>query len=102
MSALKNGTRCMIVAGCPENIGLIVEVVSHIGAAQGYKDGYFVATVSGRSFHQIWGDDKDENPIKTKLNVVSTERHKLRPLLDLGPKDFVLVNSSELALISSH
>lgn len=87
MSILKQGTRCVIVAGCPENIGLIVEVVSRIGAQQGYTDGYYITTTSGRSFHQIWNGDKDENPVSTKLKVVSTERYKLRPLLDLGPDD---------------
>jgi hypothetical protein len=84
MSTLKPGTRCVIIAGCPENIGLIVEVVAHIGAADGYEDGYFVTTVSGRSFHQVWTGIGDDSPEKTSLRVVSTERRKLRPLVELG------------------
>lgn len=35
MSALRPGTLCVIVGGCPENIGLVVEVIEHIGA---YED----------------------------------------------------------------
>jgi hypothetical protein len=31
MSLLKPGTLCVIIAGCPENIGLVVEVVEHLG-----------------------------------------------------------------------
>ena len=84
MSTLKPGTRCVIIAGCPENIGLIVEVVAHIGAADGYEDGYFITTTSGRAFHQVWTGVSDDSPEKTSLKVVSTERRKLRPLLELG------------------
>lgn len=35
MSHLKPGTLCVIVGGCPENLGLIVEVVCHLGAHDG-------------------------------------------------------------------
>lgn len=84
MSILKPGTRCVIIAGCPENIGLIVEAVAHIGAANGYEDGYFITTTSGRAFHQVWTGVSDDCPEKTSLKVVSTERRKLRPLVELG------------------
>lgn len=39
-SILAPGTLCTVIAGCPENIGLVVEVVSRLGAAHGYRDGY--------------------------------------------------------------
>jgi hypothetical protein len=86
MSTLKPGTRCVIIAGCPENIGLIVEVVAHIGAADGYEDGYFITTASGRAFHQVWTGVYDDSPEETSLTVVSTERRKIRPLVELGPE----------------
>ncbi len=38
MSALKPGTLCVIIAGCPENIGLIVEVIAHLGPFEGKED----------------------------------------------------------------
>jgi hypothetical protein len=48
MSAvLKNGTRCVIVAGCPENIGLLVVTVDHLGAHGGREDAYRIVTLSG-------------------------------------------------------
>ena len=31
MYGLKPGTLCVIIAGCRENIGLVVEVVQHLG-----------------------------------------------------------------------
>ncbi|WP_157896734.1 hypothetical protein [Acidovorax carolinensis] len=48
MSVLNPGTRCIIVAGCPENIGLIVVVVERLGAHGGRVDAYRIATLSGR------------------------------------------------------
>ena len=39
---------------------------------------------SGRAFHQVWTGVSDDSPEKTSLKVVSTERRKLRPLLELG------------------
>lgn len=87
MSILKPGTLCVIIAGCPENIGLIVEAVSRIGNADGYDDGYYIATSSGRSFHQVWTGIKDENPAKTSLKIVSTERRKLRPLIQIDEEE---------------
>jgi len=101
MSILKPGTLCVIIAGCPENIGLIVEVVSRIGNANGYDDGYYIATSSGRAFHQVWTGIKDENPEKTSLKVVSTERRKLRPLTPIGDeKDCSTKFSRPLATVT--
>ncbi len=54
MSLLYPGQRCVIIAGCPENIGLIVEVVRRLGAYGGYQDGYEIVTLSGRNFQQLW------------------------------------------------
>ena len=31
MATLKPGTLCVIIAGCPENIGVIVEVIRRYG-----------------------------------------------------------------------
>ena len=79
MSLLKNGTRCVIIAGCRENIGLVVEVVEHLGAYQGRADAYFIRTVSGRPFNQLWdGGDL----LRNLSNEAITDRHKLRPLVD--------------------
>ena len=78
MSALKPGTHCVIVAGCRENIGVVVEVMEHIGEiSQGY-DAYRIKTVSGRPFHQLWdGGDL----LRDSSDEAITERHKLRPLV---------------------
>lgn len=79
MSALKPGTRCVIIAGCPENIGLIVEVLGHLGPYGDREDAYYVRTVSGRPFHQLWsGDDL----VRGDTDKCVTDRHKLRPLVD--------------------
>ena len=40
MSLLKPGTRCVIIAGCPENIGLVVEVIERLGAYEDRADAY--------------------------------------------------------------
>ena len=82
MSILKLGTRCVIVAGCPENIGLIVEVTKRLGAHGGRADAYGIKTVTGRQFHQLWdGDDL----VRGFSDEAVTDRHKLRPLVE--PKD---------------
>jgi hypothetical protein len=84
MSDLKPGTRCVIIAGCPENIGLIVEVIEHLGPYEDRQDAYYVQTVSGRPFHQLWeGNDL----MRGRTDKCVTDRHKLRPLID--PKDDV-------------
>jgi hypothetical protein len=84
MSHLKPGTRCVIVGGCPENIGLIVEVLEHIEPYSFSFDKYSIRTVSGRPFPQLW--NKKGIPISSgNSNQCYTDRHKLRPLVD--PKD---------------
>ena len=82
MSALKPGTRCVIVAGCPENIGIIVEVVRHFGRCEEREDAYLVKTLSGRNLNQLWQGKK---LIRGYSSSCITDRHKLRPLVD--PKD---------------
>lgn len=82
MSLLKPGTLCIIVGGCPENIGLIVEVIEHLGIYGDREDAYYVRTVTNRPFHQVWsGNDL----LRGCFNECITDRHKLRPLVD--PKD---------------
>lgn len=82
-SSLKPGALCVIIGGCPENIGLIVEVIKHIGPHPLRADAYEVRTVSGRPFHQLW--NLNGELVRGRTNVCITDRHKLRPLVD--PKD---------------
>ena len=81
MSALKPGTLCVINAGCPENIGLVVEVIEPLGPYGGREDAYSVRTVSGRNFHQLW---QGRELVRGTLNECVTDRHKLRPLVESG------------------
>jgi hypothetical protein len=75
---LKSGTLCTIIAGCPENIGMIVEVIQHIGVFQDYQDAYAIRTTSGRHFKQLWsGNDL----LRGTTDECITERNKLRPLV---------------------
>ncbi len=91
MSILKPGTLAVIIAGCPENIGMIVEIVEHIGVHEDYQDAYVIRTTSGRHFHQLWsGNDL----LRGQSDEAITERHKLRPLV--GGEDDVLVEEEEL------
>lgn len=79
MSVLKNGTRCVIIAGCKENIGVVVETIEHLGAYEGRADAYCIRTVSGRPFQQLrHGGDL----LRNLSNERVTDRHKLRPLVD--------------------
>ena len=82
MSILARGQRCVIVGGCPENIGLVVEVISRIGRHKDREDAYWIRTVSGRPFHQLWIDKELQ---RGSSSEAITDRHKLRPLVD--PKD---------------
>ncbi len=84
MSILTRGQKCVIVGGCPENIGLIVEVICRIGPHCGRKDAYWIKTVSGRPFHQLWMGKELQ---RGSSSEAITDRHKLRPLVD--PKDEV-------------
>jgi hypothetical protein len=79
MSVLKPGTRCVIIAGCPENIGLIVEVIEHLGPCDGRDDAYYIRTISSRPFHQLWSG---KDLIRGYSDKCVTDRHKLRPLVD--------------------
>ena len=82
MSILARGQKCVIIGGCPENIGLIVEVIYRIGPHSGHEDAYWIRTVSGRPFHQLWIDKELQ---RGSSSEAITDRHKLRPLVD--PKD---------------
>jgi hypothetical protein len=75
---LKPGTLCVIIAGCPENIGMIVEVVAHLGVYEHYRDAYEIRTVTGRAFRQLWDGD---NLVEGYSEHAITERYKLRPLV---------------------
>ena len=74
MSALKPGTLCLIVAGCPENIGLVVEVVMR---QKGHR--YLIKTITGRNFPQLH-DSYTGQLAEGNDNREITDRHKLRPL----------------------
>ena len=84
MSILARGQLCVIVGGCPDNIGLVVEVISRIGQHEDREDAYWIRTVSGRPFHQLWIDKELK---RGSSSEAVTDRHKLRPLVD--PKDKV-------------
>lgn len=77
-SILTAGTLCTIIAGCPENIGLVVKVVSRLGAARGYQDGYRIRTTTGRHFAQLW---QGKLAAPGASSEAFTERWKLRPLV---------------------
>ncbi len=78
MSVLKPGTLCVIIAGCPENIGLVVEVIQHLGRYEDREDAYFIRTTSGRPFHQLWSG---KELMRGSIDECITDRHKLRPLV---------------------
>ncbi len=84
MSILAKGQKCVIVGGCPENIGLVVEVICRVGSHSGREDAYWIRTVSGRPFHQLWVEKELQ---RGSSSEAITDRHKLRPLVD--PKDEV-------------
>lgn len=81
MADLKPGTLCVIVAGCPENIGMIVEVVSHLGRYGGRENAYEIKTVTGRNFNQLW---VGKNLHAGTSTYAVTDRYKLRPLVEDG------------------
>jgi hypothetical protein len=81
-SILKPGTLCVIIAGCPENIGMVVEVIQHLGRYEDKDDAYFIRTTTGRPFHQLWNGNE---LLRGSVDECITDRHKLRPLV--GPKD---------------
>ena len=91
MSILARGQKCVIVGGCPENIGLIVEVMSRIGPHKRREDAYWIRTVTGRPFHQLWIGKELHRGASTEA---ITDRHKLRPLVD--PKDDFIDSGSNI------
>lgn len=93
MSHLKLGTLCVIVGGCPENIGLIVEVVSHLGKYGYREDAYEIKTVTGRNFNQLW---LGFNVAKGHSVQAVTDRHKLRPLVGLADESPVSESIKQL------
>ena len=84
MSSLKPGALCVIIGGCPKNIGLIVEVLEHIGPYPPRSDAYSIRTVTGRNFPQL-KIGENERLESGSFTEAITDRHKLRPLM--GPKD---------------
>ncbi|MBN8474518.1 hypothetical protein [Sulfuritalea sp.] len=82
MEILKPGTLCVIVGGCPENIGLVVEVIEHIGVEPPRTDAYLIRTTSGRNFPQLKFGRGEKRLAPGTSNEAITDRHKLRPLVD--------------------
>lgn len=101
MSRLKPGTLCVIVAGCPENIGLIVEVIEHLGSCPPREDAYVIRTVTGRNFPQL-KEGPDEHLACGRSIQAITDRHKLRPLTDLGDKSNMDTNTAKPAEKRKH
>lgn len=79
MTELKPGQLCVIVGGCPENIGLIVEVIEHLGRHGKREDAYHIRTVTNRNFNQLWMGEK---LAPGRSTYAITDRHKLRPLVE--------------------
>jgi hypothetical protein len=98
MAALKKGTICIIIAGCPENIGMLVEVIAHLGTYGERVDAYEIKTITGRNFNQLWNGS---NLIKGYSKVAITDRHKLRPLEDGEPPNSVAFIEDEELLLNT-
>jgi hypothetical protein len=98
MSALKKGTICIIIAGCPENIGMLVEVIAHLGTYGEREDAYEIKTITGRNFNQLWSGS---NIIKGYSKVAITDRHKLRPLEDGESSDSKNLAEEEELLLNT-
>jgi hypothetical protein len=97
MSILKKGTLCVIVGGCPENIGLIVEVVGRLGRHGGREDAYEIKTVTSRKFNQLWRGGK---LVKGYSTEAITDRHKLRPLVNPGDEEALSASQERLDAIT--
>jgi hypothetical protein len=85
MSYLKPGTLCVLVGGCTENIGLIVEIIAYIGVVcigiwPPGTDIYRIKKISGRSFPHPC--NLEGLPASAKSPTCITGRDKLRPLVD--------------------
>ena len=77
MNAIKKGTLCIIIGGCPENIGIIVEVVAHLGCYSKRGNAYEIKTVTGNKFNQLWDGNK---LVDGYSETAITDRHKLHPI----------------------
>jgi hypothetical protein len=95
LSILKPGTLCVIIAGYPENIGMVVEVIQHLGAYEGKEDAYWIKTTTGRPFHQLW---HGKELMRGSIDECITDRHKLRPLVEGGDDERDEVVGRELAV----
>lgn len=94
MSVLNRGQRCIVVEGCPKNIGLLVEVVEHLGLYEEYQDCYEIVTVSMRPFPELWADEAHTRTVPGVSPHAYTERYKIRPLFDLPDEsDYELAES---------
>ena len=83
MSVLNKGQRCIVIAGCPKNIGILVEVIDHLGEVGDYQDCYEIVTISGRPFPELWADGTHTRTVPGVSSIAMTERYKIRPLIDL-------------------
>ena len=98
MPILKPGTLCVIIAGCPENIGMVVEVIQHVGLYEDKEDAYLIRTTTGRHFHQLWsGNDL----LRGQSDECVTDRHKLRPLVDCKDDEELLDTAVDRELETS-
>ena len=98
MSAIKKGTLCIIIGGCPENIGMLVEVIAHLGRCDGREDAYEIKTITGRKFNQMW---RGTSLVKGFSTVAITDRHKLRPLEDGEPPNSELLAEDKELLLNA-
>jgi hypothetical protein len=83
MSVLNRGQRCIVIAGCPKNIGTLVEILDHLGEVDNYQDCYEIVTISGRPFPELWADGTRTRTVPGVSSIALTERYKIRPLIDL-------------------
>ena len=80
MSVLNKGQRCIVIAGCPKNIGVLVEVLDHLGGVDNYQDCYEIVTISGRPFPELWADGTHTRTVPGVSSIAMTERYKIRDL----------------------
>ena len=79
MSYLKPDTRHAIKAGCPEKIGMVVEVIERLGEYHDRSDAYSIKTLSASKFNQFW---QGSEPLRGTSDTAIADRYKLRPTLD--------------------
>lgn len=94
MNVIKAGTLCIIIGGCPENIGSIVEVIKHLGKYGGRNDAYLIKTITGKNFNQLNINNK---LTKGNSSEAITDRHKLQPIsgidLSIDAEDLLLLET---------